>query len=174
MRIAGGCLLALVASAVLTPSSLDFHNLYGNPDIERFSAWPGISVTVQYGSDQRVCQAIVEPPQQLLHSNEQELPLMSSEAVTEILEVISPIAERGAQLNRIQTFSGCNEFTILEYENVSIMRSTHNCLPVMPEREIRATVAFKRSACPRRGPVKPPALSGGDAVVAPPNPPKQK
>jgi len=77
MRIAGRCLLAVVATAFLAPSSADIHNLYGNPDIERFSARPGISVTVQYGSDQRVCQAIIEPPQQLLHSDDEELPLMS-------------------------------------------------------------------------------------------------
>lgn len=174
MRIGAGYLFVAVATAVLAPGSPNFHSLYGDPDIERFSARPGISVTVQYGSDHLVCQAIIEPPQQLLHTDEEELPLTSSEAVTEILEVISPTAERGAQLNRILTFSGCNEFTILEYENVSIMRSTHNCLPVKPEREMRATVAFKRSACPRRIPVKPPAVGGGDATGSRPNPPNQK
>lgn len=174
MRIAGGCLLAVVATAVLAPASQDFRNLYGNPDIERFAARPGISVTVQYGSDQCVCQAIIEPPQQLLHSDEEELPLMSSEAVTEILEVISPTAERGTETSRTITASGCNEFAIFEYENVSIMCSTRNCLPAKPEREVLVTVAFKRSACPKRIPVKPPGVSGGDAAGAPPKPPNQK
>ncbi|MGA7916096.1 MAG: hypothetical protein WCA00_12730 [Candidatus Acidiferrales bacterium] len=163
-----------VAGAVLAPSSPDLHGLYGNPDVERFSARPGIGVTVQYGSDQQVCQAIIEPPQQLLHGDDEQVPLMSSEAVTDILDVISPADERGAQLNRILTFSGCNEFLILEYENVSIRRSTHNCLPLRPENEMRATVEFKRSACPRRIPVKPPAAGGGDATGAPPSPPDRQ
>jgi hypothetical protein len=65
--------LAVVATAFLAPSSADIHNLYGNPDIERYSARPGIRVTVQCGSDQRVCQAIIEPPQQLLHSDDEAL-----------------------------------------------------------------------------------------------------
>lgn len=161
MRIVAGCIFLAVAGAVLAPSSPDLHGLYGNPDVERFSARPGIGVTVQYGSDQQVCQAIIEPPQQLLHGDDEQVPLMSSEAVTDILDVISPADERGAQLNRILTFSGCNEFLILEYENVSIRRSTHNCLPLRPENEMRATVEFKRSACPRRIPVKPPAAGVG-------------
>jgi len=72
---------------------------------------------------------------------------MSSESVTEILENIAPAAERGKEVGRTTTMSGCNEFQIFEYENVSIARSTHNCLPLKPEREMRATAAFKREAC---------------------------
>jgi hypothetical protein len=75
---------------------------------------------------------------------------MSSEAVAEILEEVVPSRMRGEETGKIVTASGCNEFQIVEYENVSIMRSTHNCLPLKPEREIRATIAFKREICPKQ------------------------
>jgi hypothetical protein len=37
---------------------------------------------------------------------------------------------------------GCNEIDLTD-ENALIVRSTHNCLPLKPEREVRATVIFK-------------------------------
>jgi hypothetical protein len=36
-------------------NSQEFRNLYGEPDLERYIARPGISVTVQYGSDHLPC-----------------------------------------------------------------------------------------------------------------------
>jgi hypothetical protein len=39
---------------------------YGEPDVERFTARPGIAVTVEYGSDRLVCQALIEPPNSII------------------------------------------------------------------------------------------------------------
>jgi len=47
-------------------------------------ARPDISVSVADGSDLEACQILIEPPRSLLYVEEQ-LPLMPSEAVTEIL-----------------------------------------------------------------------------------------
>lgn len=134
-----------IAGLVFVQSSQELRNRYGEPDVERFAVQPGISLAVEYGSDHLVCQALIEPPQTLIHG-EEAVPLMSSEAVTEILEDIAPTDERGKVVQTITT-NGCNEFQILEYENVSITRSTHNCLPLKPEREMRATAVFKRDTC---------------------------
>lgn len=134
-----------IAGLVFVQRSQELRNRYGEPDVERFAVQPGISLAVEYGSDHLVCQALIEPPQTLIHG-EEAVPLMSSEAVTEILEDIAPTGERGKVVQTITT-NGCNEFQILEYENVSITRSTHNCLPLKPEREMRATAVFKRETC---------------------------
>ena len=75
---------------------------------------------------------------------------MSPEAVTEILEEAAPANMRGKETGKAITMAGCNEFHIVEYENTTITRSTHNCLPLKPEREMRATVAFKRDICSKQ------------------------
>jgi hypothetical protein len=80
MRIVAGCLLVAVGSVLLTQSSQEFHSRYGEPDIERFAARPGISLAVEYGSDHLACQVVIEPPQSLIHQEEQAR-LMSSEGV---------------------------------------------------------------------------------------------
>jgi len=149
MRIVAGCLLVAVGSVVLPQSTQDLHNWYGESDLERFMARPGIGLTVQYGSDHLACQVLIEPPQPLIYTKE-DVPLMSSETVTEILEEIVPAHMRGKETGKVITMSGCNEFQIVEYENVSISRSTHNCLPLKPEREMRATIGFKRDICPKQ------------------------
>jgi hypothetical protein len=149
MRIISGCLLLAVGCVVLPQKSQELRSRYGEPDLERFIARPGIGLTIQYGADRQVCQALIEPPQQLIYT-EQNVPLMSSEAVTEILEEIVPAHMRGKDSGKTFTVSGCNEFQIVEYENVVITRSTHNCLPLKPEREMRATIAFKRDMCPKQ------------------------
>ena len=134
-----------IAGLVLVQSSHELRNRYGEPDVERFAVQPGISLAVEYGSDHLICQALIEPPRTLIHG-EEPVPLMSSEAVTEILEDIIPTEERG-KIVQASTTNGCNEFQVLEYKSVSITRSTHNCLPLKPEREVRATAVFKREAC---------------------------
>jgi hypothetical protein len=147
MRIRTGCLLIAGVSAAVGLSSQELRNRCGQPDLERFIARPGIGLTVEYGSDRLVCQAWIEVPQALIHRPEEPVPFMSSDAVTEILDDVAPSNARGKEISKAITMGGCNEFQIHEYENVSITRSTHNCLPLKPEREMRATIAFKREAC---------------------------
>jgi hypothetical protein len=132
MRIFVGCLLA-GASVVLLESSQDLHSRYGEPDRERFVVRPGITLTVDYGPDHLACQALIEPPQPLTHSEEHS-PLMSSEAVSEVLDEVAPVAERGKEINTAVFQSACNAARTTDYETVSIMRSTHSCDP----RESRA------------------------------------
>lgn len=137
-------LMAVCSSAAQT--SQDFHSKYGEPGIERFTARPGIGLTVEFGSDGLACQELLEPRQPLLHREEQAS-FMPSDAITEVLEEIAPLATRGKETGKSTTMSGCNRFEIDEYANVSITRSTHNCVPSSPDRDIRATVTFTRDAC---------------------------
>jgi hypothetical protein len=146
MRYILGCLVAGAVGLLLSQSS-DLRSRFGEPTAETFNVGPGISLTVQYGSDRSVCEALIDPPQPLLHGEEQ-VPYMSSEEVSKIVEEIAPEQVRGKQLGRSITNGGCNQFTIVEYENVVVTRSSHNCLPLQPDHEMRATISFKRAACP--------------------------
>lgn len=148
MRIAVGCLLVLAGSAVLTQSSQELHNRYGEPDRERFFVRPGISLTVEYGSDHFACNALIEPPQPLTYT-EEHVPLMSSDIVSGVLEEVAPVALRGKEINSASFVSGCNEAHVTEYENVSIMRSTHTCDPASHDQDVRTAISFKRDICPR-------------------------
>lgn len=149
MRILVGSFLIVTASVLLSQSFQDFHNRYGEPDRERFAARPGINLAVEYGTDHLACSPLIEPPQLLIYAGH-DVPLMSPEAVTEILEEVAPANVRGNETRKTITMAGCNKFQIVEYENTTITRSTHNCLPLKPEREMRATVAFKRDICSKQ------------------------
>ena len=143
MRLIVGCLLVVAGSVVLTQSSQELHNRYGEPDRERFSARPGISLTVEYGSDHLACNALIEPPQSLTYT-EEHVPLMSSEVVSEVLEEVAPVAMRGKEMSAGSFQSGCNVARVTEYENVSIMRSTHTCDPSSHDQDVRTAITFKR------------------------------
>lgn len=146
MRTLIGCLL-VVAGFALAPTSQELRNRYGEPDVERFSVRPGIGLTVEYGFDHAACQMSIQPPEHLLSIQEEKTRFMSSEAVTDILEEMVPAGTRGKETTEFHMVSGCNNIDGTEYENVTVVRSTHNCLPLKLEREVRATVSFKRDVC---------------------------
>jgi len=146
MRVPIGCFVLMAVCFSAAQTSQEFHSKYGEPDIERFTARPGIGLTVEFGPDGLACQELLEPLQPLLHREEQAS-FMSSDAVTEVLEEIAPAGVRGKETGKSITMSGCNKVEIVEYENLSIMRSTHNCVPSSPNRDMRTTVTLKRDAC---------------------------
>ena len=148
MRILIGSLI-FAASVLLSQSFQDFHNRYGEPDRERFAARPGITLTVEYGSDHLACYALIDPPQPLLYSQE-HVPLMSSEGVSEVLEEVAPVAMRGKEIQTFLTQSGCNQSRLTDYENVSIMRSTHTCDTSSHDQDIRTAITFKREVCAKQ------------------------
>jgi hypothetical protein len=149
MHIVARSFLVAAASFALAPSSQDLHNRYGEPDMERFIARPGIGLTVEYGSDHLVCQVLIEPPQSLIHQEEQ-LPLMSSDGVSNVLEEIAPITMRGNETLNSISVSGCNEYRITDYDNLTIMRSTHTCDASSHDQDVRTTIMFKRDICPKQ------------------------
>jgi hypothetical protein len=96
-----------------------------------------------------VCSAVIEPKQPLTYS-EEDVPLMPSEDVSEVLEEVAPDAMRGKQVGTGGFVSGCNGARITEYENVSIMRATHTCDPSSPNQDVRTTITFKQDNCPKQ------------------------
>jgi hypothetical protein len=147
MRIFIICLITSAATLSFAPGAQDLRKHYGEPDTERFIARPGISLTVQYASDHLACEMLIESPRQLLLQKNSEGTALSPEKVTEILDEVVPVSTRGKQLNQVVAEAGCNVFTSTIYENVSITRATHECLPLQPDRESNAAVTFNRNIC---------------------------
>jgi hypothetical protein len=132
--------------------------------MERFMARPGISLSVEYGSDHLACVARLEPPQSLVANQNLESPLMPSDAVSEVIEEIAPTTIRGKATNVATMTSGCNVVAFTDYENAWIMRATHECEPDSPDRDASTTINFKRDISPKQKPpvsetpVQPPAI----------------
>jgi hypothetical protein len=141
-------LLIAGAGMVLTQSSQEFHSKYGEPDLERFSVRPGISLTVQYGSDHEACQIVIGPPEPLIHQLEQTQ-FISSDAVSELLEEVAPVATRGAVINRFSFQSSCAVSSVTEYENVTIARGMSGCSTSGPDHDSSTHIVFKRDICPK-------------------------
>jgi hypothetical protein len=149
MRIGLACFFVALSSAVLAPSAQEeLHARYGEPNLERFMARPGIAVTVEYGSDRSACWVLIEPPRPLFHA-EENLPLMLSDTVTEILEEIAATDTRGTSVSTMISNMGCAELQITQYQALTINRSRNMCLSPMPEHEVRATITYNRDVCQR-------------------------
>jgi hypothetical protein len=146
MRTSLGCFLVLAAYLANPQSSSELRSRYGELDIERFIVRPGIGLTVEYGSDRLACEMLVEPPLPLFHGDEQTL-YMSSDEVTGVLDDVVPVGMRGREIGHLTSEIGRNKYDSIEYENVSIGRSTDEGVPLKPEREIRSNVIFKRDVC---------------------------
>ena len=147
MRIIPGCLLLGVAIVSMAPTSQDLHNWYGRPDIERFTVGPGISLTVEYGSDQQACEMRIEPTEPLIHSFPHNDVVMPEADVTKVLDEVVPISSRGKLIKTGGFQASCGVGNLTEYENVSIMRATTACSRSSPNKDVGTTVVFKRDIC---------------------------
>jgi hypothetical protein len=147
MRILVACLLTATAGLLLPQSSRDLRSRFGEPDIERYTATNDIGLTVQYGSEGLVCQILIERKRPLLSSSKAP-EYMPPETVSALLDDVVPPESRGRHLNSLSESMGCSVGRADEYENVWIARYTNLCVPLKPERESSATVAFKRPVCP--------------------------
>jgi hypothetical protein len=141
-------LLTAGAVMLLTQSSQEFHSRYGEPDVERFQARPGISLTVQYGSDHQACQIMIGPSEPLIHSVA-ETQFIPSDAVSELLEEVAPVATRGAVINRFSYQSSCAVSYVTEYDNVTIARGVSGCSTSSPDHDSSTQIVFKRDICPK-------------------------
>jgi hypothetical protein len=147
MRILVACILIATAGLSLPQSARDLRSRFGEPDVERYTATNDIGLTVEYGADGLACQIVIERKQPLLHSDQGQQ-YMSPEVVSALIDEIVPADRRGPHVNTLLESMGCVEGRIDEYENVWIGHFSNNCIPLKPERESRATVAFTRQVCP--------------------------
>jgi hypothetical protein len=114
--------------------------------MERFIVSPGIGLTVEFGSDSLACEILIEPPLPIIRGDEQTV-FMSAEEVTRVLVDVVPTVTRGLKIGDVVSQMGRNKQELIQYENLTISRSTDEGVPLRDEREIRAMVIFKRDVC---------------------------
>ena len=151
MRFVAGCLLIATGGVVLAQSSRELHRRYGEPDMERFNVRPGVSLTVEYGSDHLACKFSIAPTKPFDPSDSVgTFSTISSDTVTEILDEILPVSTLGKETGRATTASSCaNEVESFEYDSAVIVRSVIGCASSKPQQENHATVWLKRDICPK-------------------------
>jgi hypothetical protein len=159
MRTPIGYPIVLAACLSGAQTSQEFHSRYGESDTERFKIRDGIALTVEYGSDGSACQMEIKPQQLLVQRSPEKL--MAPEVVDGIIDELVPPDTRGRKVDRSLERMGCAQHVVDYYENVTIGRSTDQCLPLKPEREASVNIVFKRQVCPDTGL----HAAGADAVV---------
>jgi hypothetical protein len=151
VRILGNCIIFAALSAAVA-SSPQLQSRYGQPDLERYEVRSGLSLTVQYGRDRLVCQARIGSPESLIRDS-QPPSLMPSRDVSEVLEEVAPVAERGKQIsNGSFQSSTCGVGTFADYQNVWILRAIPGCSTPTDKRDVSILVSFKRDICPKSKP----------------------
>jgi hypothetical protein len=152
MRILTGFFILALASFGLAPGSPELHARYGLSDWERFTVRPGITATVQYGSDQLACQVLIQPYKTLVHDHLSGSPdfsseYMSAKDVDEIVEDFAPDAMRGKAIEDGGFQASCGVGQFQEYENVEIIRTISACMLPKPN-QLEVEVLFTRATCP--------------------------
>ena len=160
MRVLLCCLLVLVTTITLAPTSEDLRQMYGasinvvprrdgTPNSESFLLSPNIKLTVQYGSDRHTCVMTLEPgaPQQPEEHGEQ---LMSSTRISEILEQVAPADKRGEKPRDGSSGISCAGSIGIWFENYANVYIRHDIrCGEDPNSEKRVRVNFKREVCPK-------------------------
>jgi hypothetical protein len=135
---------------VIELNNTDLHTRYGDPVVERFVVRPSITLTAAYGTDRAACWMLIEPMRPIIPRDE-PTKYMRREVVTQIIDEVLPEADRGELLRSVVTKSGCNDFEIIDYQHVTVSRSTQVCDLLKPETEGEATVTRKNPACGNGG-----------------------
>jgi hypothetical protein len=119
--------------------------------MERFIVRPGIGLTVEYGEDHQVCEAIIEVPRPIGNEISENTP-MDQNAANDVLEEIAPATARGNQVEDVWFQASCGVVRFTYYENLSIRRGFSPCwFPKNhEEQDSRITVTFNRALCPKR------------------------
>ena len=156
MRVLFACVAFLVLAAATPQSSVDLRARYGEPDVQRFALRPDITVTVEYGSDEKACILEVEPRKAFIRGMMPQLKTISKEQMLQLLDEVAPPEARG--IESMPLFS--NDFasggqcvghgTFGRYTNADISLSYIVCDPPMGRFTTgvqSARVQFKRPAC---------------------------
>ena len=138
-----------LALAATTPQdSFDLRARYGEPEVERFTIRPDVTMTAEYGPDGKACVLTIKPRQEFLHELMMHSPTMTRETAMDVLDQVVPETRRGKdrQLHAAMQ-DGCGAIEFLDYENVSVSLGLDAC--ASPSRVQNLSVQFKRSACPQ-------------------------
>ena len=113
--------LAVMPSQAQTPNKL--RKKYGAPDNKgHYVVRPDIVIAAALADDQQPCKIIVKP-QESSTLRESASNVMKSDTVTEVLDELMPVDQRGKHLRSIIFNASCAAMSTVEYERVSINRA---------------------------------------------------
>ena len=117
--------ICMTASA---QSREELQKRYGSPVTETFTVRPSISATVSYAETGEVCEIIIHPQQLTSALDYSITKTMRSKALTEIIDELAPIRQRGKQLMGTFLNLTClplgNCYGVMDsYERVTITRN---------------------------------------------------
>ena len=140
-------LLALVLFAIICAAQTadDFPARYGHPDAEKFRVRPEITLTVRYGEDDAACEMLIEPSNSDRSHSNKELS-MATNTVSEVIDELIPLWQRGLLLNFGTENMGAAEVLDAEYQNVTISQFFVRYLPSGHDEE-SATIVRKDALC---------------------------
>lgn len=147
MKVSSGWLLFFVMAIMTTApqTSEDFHSRYGQPDLERFTVRPEVSLLVEYGHDALPCQMQIEPRHALVHDENSEAS-MAMGTVAEVLSEVVPVSTRGILLLRSNSQMSRLGSELTQYQNVSVTTQTLTD-GVQTPRALSVFITFRREAC---------------------------
>ena len=117
----------LICLSVNAQSREDLHKRYGAPIIETFAARPGVAVTVSFAETGEVCEMIVHPQSLTSALDYPITKTMQSKELTEIIDELVPISQRGKLLRGTFLNLICLPLdncggVMASYERVTILR----------------------------------------------------
>jgi len=148
MRVLLACVAFLAMASPVPQSSFDLHARYGEPDVQRFAIRPDVTMTVEYGPDQKACILDVEPRQAFIHGFPGSQASFSKETALELLDEIAPPEVRGKDtlpLFEGYAVSSCGGLTFGSSEHAQVSAGLDLCKTPITVRSLR--VSLTRPAC---------------------------
>jgi hypothetical protein len=124
----------------------EFHNRYGSPISETFTALPDVFVTVSYADTGEVCEMIIHPQQLTSALDYPITKTMQSQELIKMIDELVPVKQRGKRLIggflnlNCQPLNNCQGI-MDNYERVAIVRTGGD------NKERYATIRWKATPC---------------------------
>jgi hypothetical protein len=119
--------ILLIAMPTVAQTRSEFRQRYESPKVGIYVVRPGVIMSVKFGNESLwkdyACEAIIKPKSSLT-PNADSSETMSAELVSEIIDEVVAVAQRGKLINELSVNGGCNGWRISIYENVTISRAT--------------------------------------------------
>jgi len=113
----------LTVAPSMAQTAKEFQQRYGVPDDKgRYIVRPGIALIASFAENGQLCKLQIEsqhsePTRGALH------PLLPAEAITELIDEIAPISQRGRGRPIITWSAGCTTIEGEDYDNIKVRRT---------------------------------------------------
>jgi len=146
-------LLLIAALPAFSQTVESLNKKYQRLDANHYQLRSGAILTVKFAENGQICEMTIEPKTvfdvRSVPDESRELPrdLMTVAEAEKLIDELVPNLQRGREMNKGFSFeSGCNEVTLIEYENVVIQRVFHHCQKQFGE-VVSITIQWKEAKC---------------------------